>query len=183
MQKLGIAMLACALALAAAVLAGCSPAGQTSPADGLEPACVERVIDGDTIEVDRGRGSERVRLIGVNTPESVSSDPSRNCVEGTEASEHLKGLLPEGCTVYLQADSSDEDKYGRLLRYVWLDEPKEGGDSEKERLMLNARLVADGWAESWAYEPDTANRRLFDRLEKGANSPFSTGRTAAEASA
>ena len=78
---------------------------------------VTRVVDGDTIVVE---GNLKVRFIGVNTPETV--DPRRpvQCF-GHEASDFNKSLL-EGKVVRLVKDISDTDKYGRLLRYVYMED-------------------------------------------------------------
>ena len=76
-------------------------------------------------------------------------------------------MLSDVTTVYLQEDTSDRDRYGRLLRYVWLDEPKDAySRSEIESKMLNAMLVMDGIAEAVAYEPDTMYEEVFEDLER-----------------
>lgn len=76
---------------------------------------VVRVIDGDTIEIE---GGDRVRYIGIDTPETVDPRKPVQCY-GQEASNKNKELV-EGKTVELEKDVSETDKYGRLLRYVWL---------------------------------------------------------------
>lgn len=84
---------------------------------------VDRVVDGDTIVVrDNGvlsLSTHTIRLIGVNTPETVDPRKTVECF-GTEASAYLKSALPEGTPVYLDADPSkpDTDSFDRLLRYV-----------------------------------------------------------------
>lgn len=91
-----------------------------------EPVTVRYVVDEDTLTVTDEDGSEfKVRLIGCNTPESVSSDENKNCEEGRLASQYTKSLLSEGQTVYLEYDNDCCDKYGRILAYVWLSEPTE----------------------------------------------------------
>lgn len=110
---------------------------------------VVRVIDGDTFEIE---GGERVRLIGVDTPESVKPDAPVECF-GKEASEYLKSLIEEK-EVRLERDRTDRDRYARLLRYVYL------GD-----VFVNERIVREGYAESVAYKPDTAKQSVFDRAE------------------
>jgi micrococcal nuclease len=81
---------------------------------------VSKVIDGDTISVLMNGKNEKIRILGINTPETV--DPRRR-VEcfGREASDHAKSILTNQ-SVKLEADPSqdDKDKYGRLLRYVFL---------------------------------------------------------------
>ena len=137
-----------------------------SPSGNLERAWVERVVDGDTLIVSVDGERERVRLIGVNTPESVHPDPSRNTAEGVEASEFTKSILESGDQVYLEKDVSDRDQYDRLLRYVWLEEPEgERVDRQQvEEKMLNGILVAEGYAEAREYPPDTKYAALFEAI-------------------
>lgn len=130
--------------------------------------CV-RVVDGDTLVVDDNGTQNKVRLIGVDTPESVSSDENKNCKEGEIASDYTKSLVCEGQTLYLTRDVSNTDKYGRLLRYVWLEKPHPiNTEDEIKEKMLNARLVFDGYAQAKKYEPDTKLSALFSDLEKHA---------------
>ena len=82
-----------------------------------EPVTVRYVVDGDTLTVtDEDSNEFKVRRIGCNTPESVSSDENKNCEEGRLASQYTKSLLSEGQTVYLEYDNDRYDKYG----WVWL---------------------------------------------------------------
>lgn len=135
----------------------------------LEEVTLVRVVDGDTLVVRFDTGEdEKVRLIGINTPESVAPNSYRtkNTKEGEEASKYVKTMLEDVDTVYLQSDTSDRDKYDRLLRYVWLDIPDDVYDkSEVKEKMLNAILVEDGIAEVATYEPDTTYADLFEELE------------------
>lgn len=135
----------------------------------LEEVTLVRVVDGDTLVVRFDTGEdEKVRLIGINTPESVAPNSYRikNTKEGEEASKYVKTMLEDVDTVYLQSDTSDRDKYDRLLRYVWLDIPDDVYDkSEIKEKMLNAILVEDGIAEVAIYEPDTTYADLFEELE------------------
>lgn len=126
-----------------------------------EVAQLIRVVDGDTIVVDRGYSEETVRLIGIDTPESVHPDENRNTEAGNVASDHTKELLADVDTVYLEKDISDTDKYNRLLRYVWLDNPD---TADAETAMLNAILVKTGWAEPKDFPPDTTYSELFHSL-------------------
>lgn len=100
---------------------------------------VTRVIDGDTIEIETG---ERIRLIGIDTPENV--DP-RKSVQffGKEASEKAKEML-EGKTVRLESDPTQDnkDKYGRLLRYVFL----------SDGIFFNEWMVKNGYAHEYTYQ-------------------------------
>jgi micrococcal nuclease len=112
-------------------------------------ATVTRVIDGDTIEIGTG---QRVRYIGIDTPEVYPVTEA--C--GIEARETNRRLV-EGKKVRLERDVSDTDKYGRLLRYVYVDD-----------LLVNAELVRLGLARARAYPPDTRHQGLFEQLEKEA---------------
>lgn len=121
-----------------------SPQGE-GPTGRTERALVVRVTDGDTIVVDRGRGPERLRYIGVDTPESVKpgSPVEPMALEASRANE----ALVAGREVVLERDVSDVDQYGRLLRYVWL---RDGDDW----LLVNLELVRRGFAQVVTYPPD-----------------------------
>lgn len=110
------------------------------PAAGV---AVRRVVDGDTIELDDGT---KVRLIGIDTPESV--DPRRpvECL-GKEAAAHTASLLPPGTLVRLEYDVEREDRYGRTLAYVY-----RAGDG----LFVNAQIAADGFAQQLTIPPNVA---------------------------
>ena len=101
------------------ILAGCTPAPAAAPA--AERAEVTAVVDGDTIEVDTADGSERVRLIGIDTPEVGRGGEPGDCY-AEEARDFLDALL-YGKTVELVGDptQADVDRYGRLLRHVLVD--------------------------------------------------------------
>jgi len=101
---------------------------------------VSRVVDGDTIEVVRDDVKTKVRLIGIDTPESVGSNP-RECF-GKEASKFLSSIA-SGETVTIETDDTQDtyDRYGRLLAYVYL----------IDNQMLNRKLVAEGYAYEYTY--------------------------------
>lgn len=126
---------------------------------------VSRVIDGDTLEVNIEGQTYKLRMIGVNTPETKHP---RKGVEffGKEASNYTTEQLT-GKTVYLQKDVSETDKYGRLLRYVWLSRPatNEPTKDEIKSLMFNSILVANGYANSSSYAPDVKYQDIFKELE------------------
>jgi endonuclease YncB( thermonuclease family) len=115
-------------------------------------AKVQRVSDGDTfVAVVKGR-RERIRVIGVDTPESV--DPSRpDEPYGKEASDFAKHHL-DGETVRLAGDAEPRDRYGRLLAYVWL----------RDGTFWNALLVAEGYAQQLTIPPNVTYAGLFRRL-------------------
>ena len=133
--------------------------------DGLQQAQVVRVVDGDTLKVSvPGEADATVRLIGMDTPESVAADEARNCEEGRIASDYAKSLVAPGQEVWLSRDVSDADRYGRLLRYVWLERPNDPADEgEIAGKMLNAVLVRDEYAQVKRYKPDTTLHDLFQR--------------------
>jgi endonuclease YncB( thermonuclease family) len=122
-----------------------SPATKLAPVGATEPARVVRVVDGDTIVIDRGRGNERLRYIGVDTPESVKPDTPVQFM-AKEASAANEALVA-GRDVVLERDVSDTDQYDRLLRYVWLRD----GDGW---VLVNLELVRLGYAQVTTFPPD-----------------------------
>jgi micrococcal nuclease len=127
----------------------------------LEAATVARVVDGDTFELTDGR---KVRLIGVNTPESTT----RTEDYGKEASQYTTSKL-EGKKIYLQKDVSETDRYGRLLRIVWLQIPtNDMNESEIRTKMFNADLVLNGYAEPSTYPPDVKYSDYFVKFAREA---------------
>jgi micrococcal nuclease len=142
-------------ALAALVLsvAGCTAGGDRSSSStvpvGSGPlATVERVVDGDTVIVDFDGGPrERVRLIGIDTPESVKPDTPVECF-GKEASAFTASLLPEGTVVSIERDVEPRDDYGRLLGYV---------HREADGLFVNEEIVERGYARPLTIPPNVAH--------------------------
>ena len=128
-----------------------------------EPVSLVRVVDGDTIVVKFSTGAEDiVRLIGIDAPESVHDNPERNTEEGLVASDYLKQITAEGQSLWLTKDVSDRDKYNRLLRYVWVEPPAE--DDTFSSVCLNAKLVADGYAQAKSFPPDSRYADIFYQL-------------------
>ena len=122
--------------------------GSLPPEDGTGPEgnttySVTYIVDGDTIEIETG---ERVRLIGIDTPESYEPYYS-------EATAKLTQLIGNN-KVRLESDVEDEDYYGRLLRYIWV------GD-----LHINLEMVRIGYAEAYPYPPNTKYASLFESAE------------------
>ena len=139
----------------------------------LERATVVYVVDGDTlcVQTDGIQGHHKIRLIGDNTPESVASDEylestgKQNTQEGVDASYFVKSIIHEGDGVYLQYDAEREDKYGRTLVYVWLEKPTNSRDIDEVRSkMLNAILLAEGFATVMPIEPNTAYASLLAKI-------------------
>lgn len=113
---------------------------------------VTRVIDGDTIEIE---GSQKVRYIGIDTPETVHPEKAVECF-GREATTENKKLV-EGKEVRMEKDVSETDKYGRLLRYVYVDD-----------LFANDYLVRQGFAYASTYPPDVKYQEKLRQAEQEA---------------
>lgn len=145
MRSRGLPCVLAALLLAAGSLTSCSP-----PSTAADRTCV-RVIDGDTIELDR---RERVRLIGVNTPET---DP-RIAVQyfGQEATRFTRRLA-QGRRVRLEYDQTRRDRHGRTLAYVYLE----------DGTFLNLEIVKQGYGYAFTRYPFRHMDR-FREAERGA---------------
>ena len=119
---------------------------------------VTRVVDGDTIVAMINGKQEKIRLIGVNTPETV--DPRRpvECF-GKEASIFTKSLLKDA-SVRLEADPSqtDRDKYGRLLRYIFL----------SDGTLINEKIIAEGYGYEYTYRIPYHYQTEFKKAEQTA---------------
>lgn len=134
--------------VAVLVLAACSTGPIGAPDDVLDAnAVVTRVVDGDTIVVDADGVEERVRFIGINTPESVKPGTPVMCF-GKEASHHLGELLPEGTPVRLVRDVEARDRYDRLLAYVY---------RSSDGMFVNLAMVTDGFADQYTFPPNVAH--------------------------
>jgi len=162
-----------AIALACATLVGCaggptatgtrsSPQTQgagLAPTGPTEDARVVRVVDGDTLIVDRGTGDERLRYIGIDAPESVKPNTPVEFM-GHEAAV-ANAALVEGRTVVLERDVSERDRFGRLLRYVWLRD----GDAWR---LVNLELVEQGYAQAVTFPPDVRRQDVLRAAEADA---------------
>lgn len=120
------------------------------PGTGLTGAAavVSHVTDGDTVDLAFPGGTERVRLLGIDTPETVKPNAPVECF-GPEASARTKDLLPAGTPVLIQRDEEARDRYGRLLAYVW---------RARDGLFVNSSLVLDGYATTLSIQPNDAHR-------------------------
>ena len=124
---------------------------------------VMRVIDGDTVKLSN---RERVRLIGIDTPEVYESeklyrDASRSHKDiraiqemGRRASRFVKELI-DGKTVRLEFDAQRRDRYGRLLAYLYLE----------DGTFVNARIVEEGYAKTYTIPPNVKYASLFSKLQ------------------
>ena len=120
--------------------------GHTDNTPQTEQALVVRVIDGDTIELADGN---HVRYLGIDTPEVGEAYSS-------EATSRNKELV-EGKVVELQQGKRDQDEYGRLLRYVYVN-----------GVFVNAELVAQGYAKAYIFDPDERYSQILVQLEQYA---------------
>jgi micrococcal nuclease len=130
------------------------PLPQLVPAN----AIVVRVVDGDTVQIQAEGVTEPVRLIGVDTPETVDDRKPVQCF-GPEASAHTKALLPPGTAVRLERDAEARDKYGRLLAYLY-----RAGDG----LFVNLELVRDGYGSVLSIAPNVTYAATFRDAEASA---------------
>ena len=121
---------------------------------------VTKVTDGDTIHIEMGGKDEVVRLLGINTPETV--DPRRpvQC-SGKEASNRMKDIA-QGKIVRLEYDDSQDlrDAYNRVLAYVYLEDGQ----------MLNRKMVAEGYAYEYTYLTPYKYQKEFRQLQQLAQS-------------
>jgi micrococcal nuclease len=124
-------------------------------------ASVVEVVDGDTLVVDvDGPGADResLRLIGIDTPESVATDRPNECF-GKEASSQLADLVPEGTPLHVERDVEARDRYDRLLAYVY---------RASDGAFVNHDLVAHGFAVAKPYPPNITLQSQFQAAEAHA---------------
>ena len=110
-----------------------------------------RVVDGDTIRVRIGGREEPVRLVGIDTPESVKPGTPVQCF-ALAASARTKALLPKGSAVRLVRDVEERDRYGRLLAYVY---------RARDNLFVNLALAREGYAVVLTVPPNVAHAEEF----------------------
>ena len=130
----------------AAVLGSCTV--QQPPADGA--AVVAAVIDGDTIDVHIAGRTERVRLTGIDTPETHKPGSPVECF-GPEATAFTRSLLPPGTPVTIERDIVGRDDYGRILGYV----------SRSDGLFVNHEIIRRGYAVPLSIEPNSTHAPRF----------------------
>ena len=114
-------------------------------------ATVVEVVDGDTVVVEMVGRTERVRLIGIDTPEVAGGYLPAECY-GDEATVFTKSLLPEGTEVRLTRDIEARDRYDRLLAYM---------HRASDGLFVNLEIAANGYAEALVIEPNTTHADSF----------------------
>jgi len=135
-----------------------------------EKADVVRVVDGDTVVILLNGQEEKVRLIGVDTPESKNNEKARRDSSktgesvseivklGKEAAQYTKSILPKGTKVTVETDVQPRDRYGRLLAYLYL----ENGE------MVNSLIIQNGYAQVMTIPPNVKYEDLFRKLMKEA---------------
>lgn len=121
-------------------------------------ASVDRIVDGDTLVALIDGRPERVRLLGIDTPESVAENRPDQCF-GKEASDYLATLLPEGSAITLILDEEARDQYDRLLAYVV---------RSSDDLFVNLDLIERGFAGVLIYDPNDHYESLFRAAERAA---------------
>ena len=127
------------------------PAAAQPALEGL----VVRIVDGDTIDVRLGERVEKVRYIGVNTPEV--HHPSKGQEPGGREAAVVNRELVNGRRVRLELDAQARDRHGRLLAYVWVEET-----------MVNAELLRRGFAQVMTVPPNVRHQTLFLPLQRDA---------------
>ena len=148
------------LALALASLLAASPS-YAPPASSIATASdlvgrVVRTVDGDTIQVQIGGGVEKVRYIGIDTPEV--HHPTRGEEPGGRAATEMNRRLVGNRAVRLEPDVQMRDRYGRLLAYVWVTGP------DGVEIMVNAEMVRLGYAAVLTVPPNVRHAELFRKL-------------------
>lgn len=134
------------------VLGVSDPTTVSADLSAAEIATVAAVIDGDTVTLLDGR---KVRYVGIDAPETRSTDIQVKCFHAEATAENTRMVLNK--TVQLLKDTRNVDKYGRLLRYVYVD-----------GLFVNEQLVAGGFARAKWYPPDTKEQSTIDAAQKMA---------------
>lgn len=129
-------------------LAACGANGLNEPG----PPTVVEVIDGDTVIIDFDGDHETVRLLGVDTPETVDPNRPVQCF-GPEASQFLRSTLLPGSTVEVMRDVEARDRFGRLLVYL---------RRTSEETLINIELVRNGYGDVSIYDPNVAFREELE---------------------
>ena len=147
------------------VLSACDAIGVTQPSTTIsrrgvvEPnATVEFVVDGDTVDFLFDGVEERVRLIGIDTPETKKRDAPIECF-GPEATAFVQQLLPVGTPVRVERDIVNRDDYGRILGYVYRAE---------DGIFVNYEIMRQGFAQPLSIPPNDLYAELFADAARAA---------------
>ena len=135
-----------------------TPATTVAPGAVAANATVDRVIDGDTIDAIIGDDEVRVRLIGIDTPETKKPDFPVECY-GPEATAFTESLLPVGTPIRIERDTVNRDDFGRLLGYVYRAE---------DGVFVNYEAIRQGYATPLSIEPNTTYIELFVEASRSA---------------
>jgi micrococcal nuclease len=137
-----------------------APIGSTvSASDGLEAnAIIDFVIDGDTVDVIINGSEERVRLIGIDTPETKKRNSPIECF-GPEATVFTQQLLPVGTPVYIERDVVNRDDFGRLLGYIY---------RAADGIFVNYEIMRQGFAQPLSIPPNDTFAELFAGAARAA---------------
>ena len=124
------------------------------------PYKVVRVVDGDTFVIKMDGSETKVRLIGIDAPESVAPESSgkENTDDGKKAAEHLKKMI-DGKNIYLEYDLDTYDQYGRLLAYAYLSD---------QQTMVQEKMLSEGYAQVMTVPPNVKYTEEFTKLQKEA---------------
>lgn len=163
--KFGIRVLKSLLVIGSFLLTSCNFNTKPNSGDSQSDAVAEvryypvtRVVDGDTFWVDNGSEKGiKIRLIGVDAPESRNVFKKKKGYYGTESKNYLKGLL-QNKRVQLVKDVDSLDRYGRTLSYVYLE----------DGTFLNAELVKNGYTQIMTIPPNVKFAELFLELQQEA---------------
>ncbi|HEX7197758.1 MAG TPA: thermonuclease family protein [Candidatus Limnocylindria bacterium] len=137
------------------------PAGDGRPAGTLEDAVVVRIADGDTVTIEIDGRRERLRYVGVDAPEVANPEAGIDAECGADAARDANGALVDGERIYLEPDTTDRDRFGRLLRHPWL-------ERDGNWFLVTEQLVSDGAIEARSFTPDTLHDRRLDDAERSA---------------
>ena len=150
-------ILLCIAVLTAACRPGSAPA-TASTGTFAANATVVRIVDGDTIDVKVGGHRERVRLIGIDTPETKKPNTPVQCF-GPEATKFTTSLLPTGALLHLERDVVARDDYGRLLVYIYL---------ASDGTFVNLKIIRQGYARPLTIPPNVAHTGQFVEAARAA---------------
>ena len=131
--------------------AGPAPSANTTDRVTQANAVVELVVDGDTVDVTIDGDGERVRLIGIDTPETKRPDTPVECF-GPEATAFTQSLLPPDTPVRLERDVVGRDDYGRILAYLY---------RASDGILVNYEIIRQGYARPLTIPPNAAHAELF----------------------
>ncbi|MBR4196367.1 MAG: thermonuclease family protein [Synergistaceae bacterium] len=129
-------------------------------------AVIVRAVDGDTAVVKVDGQERRVRFLGVDTPETVHPNKPVQFF-GKEASNFTKESL-NGRRVWLEYDANPQDRYGRHLAYIWLNNPKTINESSIRGNMFNAKLLLGGYAKVMIIKPNKRYESEFRKFQEEA---------------